>query len=116
MQGRFRSLVFEPWRSVWSGNHPVARRAPCSLLPAARRVAVTRRLALACEQLRRGSRSSPITKEKAMAGKHKVTVSIDPQSRRPTSAERRAAQSASIATQQQNLKREAAERRAKRSS
>lgn len=49
-----------------------------------------------------------------MAAKHKVTVSIQPTNRRPTSAERRAAEIASRSTQQAELKQEAAERRAKR--
>ncbi len=49
-----------------------------------------------------------------MAVKHKITVSIDPRTRRPTPTERRAALTAAIAGEQQNLKREAAERRAKR--
>ena len=49
-----------------------------------------------------------------MTVKHKVTVSIDPPPRRPNATQRRAALTAAIAGQQQNLKREAAERRAKR--
>lgn len=49
-----------------------------------------------------------------MATKHKVTVSVQPTNPRPSSAERRAAQIASLSTQQAELKREAAERRAKR--
>jgi hypothetical protein len=49
-----------------------------------------------------------------MAGKRKVVVSVDPPKHRPTSTERRAAAVAAIATKQQDLKREAAERRAKR--
>jgi hypothetical protein len=49
-----------------------------------------------------------------MAVKHNVVVSIEPQTRPPTAIERRAALSASIADVQQTLKREAAERRAKR--
>jgi hypothetical protein len=49
-----------------------------------------------------------------MAPKHKVTVSVDPPKQRPTSTERRKAANAAIATKQQDLKREAAERRAKR--
>jgi hypothetical protein len=57
---------------------------------------------------------APDHKEKAMAVKHKVTVSIDPPTRRPNATQRRAALTAAIAGQQQNLKREAAERRAKR--
>jgi hypothetical protein len=51
-----------------------------------------------------------------MAVKQKVTVSVDPQARRPSLAERRAAASASLAGLQQKLKREAAERRAERAS
>jgi hypothetical protein len=51
-----------------------------------------------------------------MTGKRKVTVSVNPQTNRPTPTERRAAMTASIARQQQNLKREAAERRAKQAS
>lgn len=54
--------------------------------------------------------------EKLMAVKQKVTVSVDPQARRPSLAERRAAASASLAGLQQKLKREAAERRAERAS
>jgi hypothetical protein len=49
-----------------------------------------------------------------MAAKHKVTVSTQPTNRRPSSAERRAAQVESLATQQATLKREAAERRDER--
>jgi hypothetical protein len=49
-----------------------------------------------------------------MAAKHKVTVSVQPAKHRPTSAERRAAQVEMISTKQADLKREAAERRAKR--
>jgi hypothetical protein len=49
-----------------------------------------------------------------MAVKHKVILSIDPPIRRPNATQRRAALTAAIAGQQQNLKREAAERRAKR--
>ena len=50
-----------------------------------------------------------------MAAKHKMTVSMQPTSRhRPTSAERRAAQMAWLSTQQADLKREAADRRAER--
>jgi hypothetical protein len=56
----------------------------------------------------------PDHKEKAMTVKHKVAVSIDRPTRRPTATQRRAALTAAIAGQQQNLKREAAERRAKR--
>ncbi|MEA2197177.1 MAG: hypothetical protein QOJ25_1228 [Solirubrobacteraceae bacterium] len=49
-----------------------------------------------------------------MAARHKVTVSVQPAKHRPTSAERRAAQVEMISTKQADLKREAAERRAKR--
>lgn len=49
-----------------------------------------------------------------MAAKHKMTVSVQPPKHRPTSAERRAAQVEMISTKQAELKREAAERRAKR--
>jgi hypothetical protein len=49
-----------------------------------------------------------------MAAKHRVTVSTQPTNRRLTSAERHAAQMASLATRQAELKQEAAERRAKR--
>ncbi|MGA8340082.1 MAG: hypothetical protein WB761_35445 [Solirubrobacteraceae bacterium] len=57
---------------------------------------------------------SEIEKETAMAVKQKVTVSVQPTARRPSSAERRAAQIATVSTEQAELKREAAERRAKR--
>ncbi|MFL5864495.1 MAG: hypothetical protein ACJ780_27650 [Solirubrobacteraceae bacterium] len=49
-----------------------------------------------------------------MAAKHKVTVSTQPTNRRLTSAERQAAQTASLSTKQAELKQEAADRRAKR--
>ncbi len=49
-----------------------------------------------------------------MAAKHKVTVSVQPTDRRLTSAERRAAQIASLSTKQAELKQEAADRRAER--
>jgi hypothetical protein len=49
-----------------------------------------------------------------MAAKHKVTVSVQPTNHRPTSAERRAAQIASLATRQAELKQEAADRAAAR--
>jgi hypothetical protein len=49
-----------------------------------------------------------------MAAKHKVTVSVQPTNRWPTSAERRAAQVALLSTKQAELKQEAAERRAAR--
>jgi hypothetical protein len=50
-----------------------------------------------------------------MATKHKMTVSTQPTNRyRPNSAERRAAQVAWLSTQQADLKREAADRRAER--
>ena len=47
-----------------------------------------------------------------MAAKHKATVSYQPTYLRPSSAERRAAQVASISTKQAELKREFLERRA----
>jgi hypothetical protein len=43
-----------------------------------------------------------------------VTVSAQPAIQRPSSAQRRAAQVAMVSTEQADLKREAAERRAKR--
>ena len=46
-----------------------------------------------------------------MAPRNKVTVSVQPTTRRPTSAERRAAQIATLATHQAKLKQEAADRR-----
>lgn len=50
-----------------------------------------------------------------MAAKHRMTVSTQSTSRRPTSsAERRAAAIAWLSTQQAELKREAADRRAER--
>lgn len=49
-----------------------------------------------------------------MAAKHKMTVSTQSTSHRPSSAERRAAQVAWLSTQQAELKREAADRRAAR--
>ena len=49
-----------------------------------------------------------------MATKNKMTVSVGPTARRPTSAERRAAQIGALATQQATLKQEAADRRQKR--
>ena len=49
-----------------------------------------------------------------MAAKHKVTVSTHPTNPRPTTAERRAAQVASLATKQAELKQEAAARREER--
>ena len=49
-----------------------------------------------------------------MATKHKVTVSQQPAAQRQSYAERRDARSAALATQQADLKREAAERRARR--
>jgi hypothetical protein len=49
-----------------------------------------------------------------MAAKNRMTVSVQPTTRRPTSAERRAAQISELATQQSTLKQEAAERRLKR--
>jgi hypothetical protein len=56
----------------------------------------------------------PSDEEKAMVVKHKVTVSIGRPTYRPTATQRRAASVAALASQQENLKREAAERRAKR--
>jgi hypothetical protein len=49
-----------------------------------------------------------------MAAKHKMTVSTQPTNGRPNSAERRAAATAWLSTQQAELKREAADRRAER--
>lgn len=49
-----------------------------------------------------------------MAAKNKMTVSVGPTARRTTSAERRAAQIATLATRQATLKQEAADRRRKR--
>ena len=49
-----------------------------------------------------------------MAAKHKVIVSTGPANIRGSTAERRAAQIASLSTQQAELKHEAAERRAER--
>jgi hypothetical protein len=49
-----------------------------------------------------------------MAAKRKMTVSTQPVNHRPTSAERRAAQIASLSTRQAELKQEAADRRAAR--
>ena len=49
-----------------------------------------------------------------MAAKHKVTVSVQPTNPRPSSAQRRAAEIASLSTKQAELKREAAERAAAR--
>ena len=49
-----------------------------------------------------------------MAVEQRVTVSVQPTARRPSSAERRAALIATVSTQQAELKREAAERRAER--
>lgn len=49
-----------------------------------------------------------------MAAKQKVTVSVQPAKQSPSSAQRRAAQIAAVSTKQAELKREAAERRAKR--
>jgi hypothetical protein len=46
-----------------------------------------------------------------MGAKHKVTVSVRPPTARASTAERRAAQIAALATEQADLKREAAERR-----
>jgi hypothetical protein len=49
-----------------------------------------------------------------MAATHKVTVSVQRTNRRPSSAERDAAQAASLSTKQAQLKQEAAGRRAQR--
>ncbi len=49
-----------------------------------------------------------------MAAKKPVSVSVTPPRQRPSSAERRAAQLASISNKQAELKQEAADRRAKR--
>jgi hypothetical protein len=71
---------------------------------------------LASHRLRQ-SRSRQATNEprgQAIAAKNKVTVSVQPTTRRPNSAERRAAQIATLATQQATLKQEAADRRRKR--
>jgi hypothetical protein len=51
-----------------------------------------------------------------MAARNKVIVTVQPTNRRQTSAERRAAQIASVSNKQAELKQEAAERRAKRAS
>lgn len=51
-----------------------------------------------------------------MAARQKVTVSVQPMTRRPSSAERLAAQAELLSRKQADLKREAAERRAKRAS
>jgi hypothetical protein len=53
-------------------------------------------------------------KETVMAAKNKVTVSVQPTTQRLSSAQRRAAQMATLSISQAELKREAAERRAKR--
>ena len=49
-----------------------------------------------------------------MAAKQRVTVSVQPTTLRPSSAQRRAAEFAAVSTKQAQLKREAAERRANR--
>ncbi len=49
-----------------------------------------------------------------MAAKQNVTVSVQPPKQWPSSAQRRAAQIAAVSNRQADLKREAAERRAKR--
>jgi hypothetical protein len=51
-----------------------------------------------------------------MAAKHKMTVSMQPTNHRPTTAERRAAQIASLSTQQAELKQQAADRRSEHAS
>ena len=53
-------------------------------------------------------------KETVMAATPKETVSSEPINRRPSSAQRRAAESASLSNQQARLKQEAADRRAQR--
>src|ERR1700739_246802 len=53
-------------------------------------------------------------KETVMAAKNKVTVSVQPTTQRLSSARRRAAQMATLSLNHRELKREAAERRAKR--
>ncbi len=50
-----------------------------------------------------------------MAARPKVTVSMQPTNHRPTTAERRAAQIASLSTRQAELKQEAADRRGAKS-
>ena len=49
-----------------------------------------------------------------MAAKHKVITFVQPANRRPSSAERHAAQIASLSTKKAEIKQEAAERRAQR--
>lgn len=49
-----------------------------------------------------------------MAANQKLTVPVQPINRRPSSAQRRAAEAASLANKQAELKQEAAERRARR--
>jgi hypothetical protein len=49
-----------------------------------------------------------------MAAENNMTVSVKPTNQRPSTAQRRAAQIAAISTKQAELKREAAERAAKR--
>ncbi|MEA2314325.1 MAG: hypothetical protein QOI03_1017 [Solirubrobacteraceae bacterium] len=49
-----------------------------------------------------------------MAAKRKMTVSTQPTNPRPTSAQRRATEIASLSTRQAELKQEAADRRAAR--
>lgn len=49
-----------------------------------------------------------------MAAKHKLIVSRQPTSQRPTTVERRAAQTALLSTQQAELKQQAADRRNER--
>lgn len=51
-----------------------------------------------------------------MPAKQKMTVSVQPTGHRPNSAERRAAEIASLSNRQAELKQEAAERRAERAS
>jgi hypothetical protein len=49
-----------------------------------------------------------------MAAENNMTLSVKPTNQRPSTAQRRAAQIAAISTKQAELKREAAERAAKR--
>jgi hypothetical protein len=51
-----------------------------------------------------------------MTAKQKVTIGLQPATRPPSYAQRFAAQAARVSTKQAELKREAAERRAKRAS
>jgi hypothetical protein len=60
----------------------------------------------------RSAEISEIEKETAMTLEQKVTVSMQPMARRPSSAERRAAHIATVSTEQAELQQEAAERSA----